>query len=152
MTWDNTESGYAATNGSTGNETILVSVDSGQTLTINVAATGSTPTYKNDGSGTVSVVAGQKTFTVEGLELNTEVTIVTANTTTVLHHTENASTSDGNGKYKITYAHSGGASVDVLVHHVDYVPDVNNSYNITLPSTDSSVKVNMTLDGNYENP
>lgn len=152
MSWDNTESGYASTSGSTGNETILVNVSTGETLTINVAATGSTPTYKNDGSGTVSVVAGQKNFVVEGLELNTEVTIVTAGTTTVLHHTENASTSDGNGKYKITYAHSGGASVDVLIHHVDYVPDVNNSYGLTLPSNDSSLKVAMTLDGNYENP
>jgi len=62
MAWDNLESGYAATDGSTGNETILVNVASGQTLTINVAATGSTPTIKNDGTGTVNVVAGQKTF------------------------------------------------------------------------------------------
>lgn len=62
MTWDNTANDYAATNGSTGNETILISVDTGITLTINVTDTASTPTYYNTGLGTVSVVAGQKTF------------------------------------------------------------------------------------------
>ncbi|MDA3941865.1 MAG: hypothetical protein PF693_21560 [Spirochaetia bacterium] len=60
MTWDNIDSGY--TDASSGNETILVSVDTGITLTINVAATGSTPTVYNTGLGTVNVVAGLKTF------------------------------------------------------------------------------------------
>ena len=64
VNWDNTESGYAATNGSTGNETILVNVASGQTLTINVASGASTPTIKNDGTGTVVVSAGTATLTV----------------------------------------------------------------------------------------
>lgn len=58
LNWDNFESGYAATNGSTGNETILVSVDTGITLTINVQTGASTPTIYNTGLGTVSVVAG----------------------------------------------------------------------------------------------
>ena len=62
--WDNSDSGYAATDGSTGNETILVSVDSGQTLTINVATGATTPTIYNTGLGTVSVVAGQVTLTI----------------------------------------------------------------------------------------
>lgn len=62
MTWDCTDSGYAATDGTTGNETILVDVDSGITLTINVSATGSTPTIHKTGLGTVTVVAGQKNF------------------------------------------------------------------------------------------
>ena len=56
-TWNSNDSGYAAVDGSTGNETILVSVDSGFTLTINVASGASTPTIKNDGLGTVTVVA-----------------------------------------------------------------------------------------------
>jgi len=62
MAWDNTDTGYASSDGSTGNETILVSVSSGFTLTINVSATATTPTIYNTGAGTVSVVAGQKTF------------------------------------------------------------------------------------------
>lgn len=62
MDWDNSDSGYASSDGTTGNETILVNVASGQTLTINVSATATTPTIKNDGTGTVTVVAGQKSF------------------------------------------------------------------------------------------
>ena len=63
LNWDNNDTDYAAANGATGNETILVSVDSGVTLTINVSDTGTVPTYYNTGLGTVNVVAGQKTFT-----------------------------------------------------------------------------------------
>ena len=65
QTWDNSDSGYAATDGSTGNETLLVNyTDTGADLTINVAAGASTPTVYNTGAGTVNVVAGQVTFKV----------------------------------------------------------------------------------------
>jgi hypothetical protein len=70
MDWDNTESGYVAGSAGagvddkspTGNETIICDVDDGFTLTINVAATGSTPSVGNIGLGDVDVVAGQRTF------------------------------------------------------------------------------------------
>jgi hypothetical protein len=70
MTWNNTESGYVAgTAGAsvddktpTGNETITCDVDSGFTLTINVAAGASTPSVANDGLGDVDVVVGQTNF------------------------------------------------------------------------------------------
>lgn len=64
MTWNNTAIGYAASNGSTGNEIILVNVTSGITLTINVSTGASTPTYYNTGTGTVDVVAGTVTTQV----------------------------------------------------------------------------------------
>lgn len=72
MNWNNTDSGYASTDGSTGNETILVNVASGQTLTVNVGSGYSTPTVKNDGAGTVSVVAGQVTTTITVKDVNTQ--------------------------------------------------------------------------------
>lgn len=56
MTWNNTESGYAAIDGSTGNETIYINVGSGS-LTINVSTGASTPTIRTAGA-TVTVVAG----------------------------------------------------------------------------------------------
>lgn len=70
MTWNNTESGYVAGSAGTGvddktptgNETITCDVDSGFTLTINVAAGASTPSVANDGLGDVDVVVGQTTF------------------------------------------------------------------------------------------
>jgi hypothetical protein len=64
MAWDCSDSGYAATDGSTGNETILVSVDSGQTLTINVNAGKTTPTINNVGAGTVVVLSGSVSINV----------------------------------------------------------------------------------------
>jgi hypothetical protein len=59
ISWSNNDSGYASSNGSTGNETILVSVATSQTLTINVGVGSSTPTIYNTGAGTVLVVSGQ---------------------------------------------------------------------------------------------
>lgn len=67
--WNCNTSGYAVSDGSTGDETILVSVNSGITLTINVAAGASTPSIKNDGPGTVTVVAGQVTLTVKCVDV-----------------------------------------------------------------------------------
>ncbi len=57
MSWNNDDNSYAITDGSTGNEVILVNVNSGITLTINKAAGSSTPTVYNTGTGTVNVVS-----------------------------------------------------------------------------------------------
>ena len=69
MSWDNTfDTGtYALVNGSTGNEVLKVNVDTGITLTINVADGATEPTFNNIGAGTVNVVTLQKTLTVAGL-------------------------------------------------------------------------------------
>lgn len=71
INWDNTLSGYVAgttgdpvTTGTSGNEAILCNVSASQKLTINVASGASIPSVKNDGTGTVAVVAGQVTLTV----------------------------------------------------------------------------------------
>jgi len=65
LSWKNTEAlhvvGTTGTNVGvtpTGNETILVSVDAGQILTINVGTGASIPSVANAGTGTVNVVAG----------------------------------------------------------------------------------------------
>lgn len=87
-----------------------------------------------------------------GLELNTEITYVDAGTADELFHVENASVSDGDGKYKTTYTHLGIDDVDILIHHVDYKPDISNIYGLTLPSADASVKIKMFDDENYYNP
>ena len=144
-------SGYAASNGSTGNEVLFN--DSGGAVTINIdGGSGVSNISVRNGTGASTTLVANYSFTITGLELNTEVTIVTAGTTTELFHVENATTSDGDGKYQVTYSHSGGASVDVLIHHVSYKPDLNNIYGFTLPSINSSVKVSMFDDDNYENP
>jgi hypothetical protein len=142
---------YASIDGVTGNEVIFN--DSGGAVTINIdGGSGVSNISVMNGSGASTTLVANYSFTVTGLELNTEVTIVTADTTTVLHHTENATTSDGSGKYQATYSHSGGATVDVLIHHVDYKPDISNIYGLTLASSNSSAKVSMFEDENYDNP
>ena len=144
-------SGYAASDGSTGDEAIFN--DSGGAVTINIdGGSGVSNISVRNGSGASTSLVANYSFTVTGLESGTEVTIVTSGTSTVLHHTESASTSDGDGKYQITYSHSGGASVDVLIHHIDYKPDISNIYGLTLPSTNSSAKAKQFADENYENP
>ena len=64
MNWSNYLTGYATSDGSSGNEAIKVNVAVSQTLTINVGAGYSTPSVYNTGSGTVSVVSGQVTTSV----------------------------------------------------------------------------------------
>lgn len=64
ISWDNTDSGYAATDGVTGNETIHITYNGGSTKDISVAAGASTPTVHNDGTGTVTVTAGLLTIRV----------------------------------------------------------------------------------------
>ena len=121
---------------------------SGSAITVNKLSGADPSTYE----GSTVTFSATYAHTITGLEQNTEVTYVTAGTTTELYHVENATVSDGDGKYKITYSHSGGASVDVLIHHVSYKPDISNIYGITLPNSDATVKVTMFADENYYNP
>jgi hypothetical protein len=124
--------------------------NSGGNVIINVSG-GDTPTYKN-GASAATTISASYNHILTGLELNTEVTYVTADTSTELYNVENATVSDGDGKYKTTYTHSGGASVDILIHHINYKPDISNIYGITLPNADTTVKVQLFEDENYYNP
>jgi len=62
MTWNSQAFDYAATDGSTGNETVLVNVAAGQTLTIN--NNGGGLTIMNTGSGSVNVISGAVTVRI----------------------------------------------------------------------------------------
>lgn len=71
MNWNNYDTGYAGSDGSTGNETIKVNVTTGQTLTINVGSGYSTPSIYNVNSAnsTVTVVSGQVTTTIHVVDV-----------------------------------------------------------------------------------
>ena len=142
VNWDNLEAGYAVINGSTGNETILVSVAAGQTLTINVAATGSTPTIKNDGTGTVTVVAGQKSFnfvvspSITGYEWRLyEDSGVPGELGTVLLAGEETASAD-NQSYSYTYS----VDTDVILQIMSAGYEEYNGY-FTLKNADQSITV-----------
>lgn len=77
FTWDNTATAYDAgstgspvTPTSTGNEAIYINIASGS-LTINVADGATIPSIRSAGA-TVNVVAGQRTFTVTVIDINTK--------------------------------------------------------------------------------
>lgn len=69
MTWNSEAIGYAATDGSTGNETVRVTVEAGQTLTINNEGSGLS--IKNDGPGNVEIISGAVTVRITAIANDT---------------------------------------------------------------------------------
>jgi len=149
--WGNTASGYAVANGATGNEVILVNVAAGQTLTINVSDGFVSPTYYNTGAGTVSVVAGQKTFTqtispIPSPNYEYRLYTVTAEgdmagaVEIVAEGEENATT----GSHSYTHSET-NQPIAVQVISNDYVERV---YYDTLQAADKSVTINLEVEDN----
>ena len=120
-TWNSILSGYVTgTSGTdvgvaaTGNEAILVSVASGQVLTISVADGATIPSVANTGLGTVDVVAGLVTLSV-ATQTGNEVRIRQGSYT--LQH--NQSIAGGIETYSYTYA--AGTKVTITVGAAGYV-------------------------------
>ena len=118
----------------------------GVPITANKLGTSDPTSY--DPSGDLVTFYASYSHTLVGLELNTEVTYALTGDRTVVFHVEDATVSDGTGKYKTVYTHGGGEIVDILVHHLDYQPDISCIYDITLPSTNTTVKISMFPDLN----
>ena len=152
MNWNNYLTGYAVSDGSSGNEAIKVSVASSQTLTINVGAGYSTPSVYNTGSGTVSVVSGQVTTSVtvqalsDGSDIfearvlvwatdasnkfyNASVTITGSGTTATVSHT-------GHGLVTGDYVIISGVTNDDDYNGVHQITKINDdSYSYTADET-----------------
>lgn len=134
----NTFNGYAATNGTTGNEAIFVNIATG-TVTINIAGGGSTPSIRTAGA-TVNVVSGA-TVTFTGLPTGTDVVILTAGTSTIL------SQIDSNPSSTYAWSYQGTPTVDVGFIKTGYV--VQYIRGLTLGTSDSNIPVSLSLDRNY---
>jgi hypothetical protein len=141
MTWQCTATGYASSNGSSGNEVIKVNVASGQTLTINVAAGYSAPSYYNLGTGTVSVITGQTTITIAAqVSLSgAEVRIYDDDGATGSFGTElDGVESNPASTYQYTGTQANGIIIQVmLAGYEEYlqtytIPSVDTTLNITL--------------------
>lgn len=118
------------------------------TVTINLNgcttdAAGSVFSYRSDGA--TVVVASSYLLTLTDIPTGVQVTIVNSSTRTELQHTVSTGAD-------ITYAHSGGETVDILLMSNAYDPNASDIYNLTLPNNDSSIKFQMTDDPNYDNP
>lgn len=120
---------------------------------VNNTSGGSVSIAKTNGSNPNSYTGSTVTFTASfthtltGIEENTEITYVRTSDDTVLYHVENVSATG-----TTQYTHGGGETVNILVHHLDYLPDVSCIYDLTLPNSDASVKIQQFADPNYVNP
>ncbi len=113
------------------------------TIIVNLTNMGTDPTYKTDGV-IVSFVASY-TLTLTGIASGVQTTIVNSSTRVELQN----STSTG---VDITYTHSGGEIVDILFMANDYDPLGSDIYDLTLPSSDSSIPISIADERNYVNP
>jgi hypothetical protein len=130
--------GYAASDGSTGNEAIYVNIATGS-MTINISGGGSTPSIRTAGA-TVTVVSGA-TVTFTGLPTGTDIVILTAGTSTILLQV------DAYAGTSYAWGYSGTPTVDVGFIKAGYVPQYIR--NLTLGSTDASIPVSLVVDRNY---
>jgi hypothetical protein len=129
--------GYAASNGSTGNEAIYVNIASG-TVTLTVSG-GNSPSIRTAGA-TVNVVSGA-TVTFTDLPTGTDIVILTAGTTTILQQI------DQNPGTSYAWGYSGTPTVDVGFIKPGYVPRYIRG--LALGSSDSSIPIGLTSDRNY---
>lgn len=140
VSWDNTDTGYAATDGSTGNETIIVDVYGAITLTINVSDTATTPTIYNTGAGTVNVVAEQKTLTFTDLPDGVEARIRQGSFSIFYV----ASATGGTEAY--SYSYVAGTLVQITVGGSGYV---RQTVQRTLENANSSISFALEPDPSY---
>lgn len=135
-----TFTGYAASNGSTGNETIYVNLASG-TVNISVDSSVSVRTA----GATVNVTVGQKTLTLTGIVSGSDVVILTAGTDTVL--TSNDGATNPVTSFQYTYSYAANTFVDIAVYKAGYVPYIVRSY--LLENASGSLPVAQVVDRNY---
>jgi len=133
-----TFSGYAGTNGSTGNEAVYVNIGSG-TVTI----TSDTDFSYRTAGATVVKNIGQKTLTISNVIAGSDIVIKSAGTTTKLQDDQDiAGTST-----TYSYTFSAGTFVDIAVYAEGYVPFYVN--NFELGPDGGSIQVSQSVDRNY---
>jgi hypothetical protein len=137
----NTFSGYAASDGSTGNEAIYVNIATG-TMTITITGGGSTPSIRTAGC-TVTVV-NNVVLTVTGIVTGSDVVIYEAGTTTVLDSEQNIAGTT----FEYTYpGGDAGDDIDVGVFLAGYRPFYIRAYE--LAATDASLPAAQQIDRDY---
>lgn len=117
---------------------------SGSAITVSKEG-GSDPSTYDTGGSSVTFTASF-TLTLTDLITGTQVTIVNSSTRTELQN------SIVGGTGIVTYSHSGGETVDILIVDLDYDPNVSSIYDLTLPNSDSTIKIGQIDDPNYVNP
>ena len=114
---------------------------SGSAITISKTNLSDPSTY----TGSSVTFSASYNHILTGMAQYTEVTYLTAGTTTELYHVE-----DVGAGGSTTYVHSGGASVDIHIFHVDYEPIYIDG--LTLPNDNATIPISQVADNVYENP
>jgi len=123
--------------------TLDINNTSGGTVTINVLNTVNPPsTYSGDTDITVS--ASHK---LTGMKQYSEVTYIETGTENVLFHVEDV---DGTGETEYAYNATVEKTVDIQIHHLDYVPILVP--NVTLTAVGGSIPITQAKDRTYHNP
>lgn len=140
-----TFTGYASSDGSTGNEAIYVNIGSGS-MTITITSGGSVPSIRTAGA-TVNVVSA-RTITYTGMRDNTEVRVYTTGTTTELAGIESATDGSTNNR-SFAYSLAVGTVVDVRINNVTYENISIIAYTV---AADAAIPIAQRFDRNYANP
>jgi hypothetical protein len=136
----NTFTGYAASDGITGNEAIYVNIATGN-MTITITGGGSTPSIRT--AGATVTVSNPKTLTLTGLIDGSDISILTAGTTT-----ERVNVQGNSGTtYQHQYTYSASDYIDIGVFKEGYVPYYIRNY--TLANADASLPVSQVVDRAY---
>lgn len=116
-----TFTGYAGTNGSTGNEAIYVNIASGS-MTISITGGGTTPSIRTAGA-TVTVV-NNITLTLTGLQTGSDIVVLTAGTSTERVNVD----ANSGSTYDFTYTYAASDYVDIGVFKAGYKPYYVRTY------------------------
>jgi len=144
---ENDVSGYATTDGTTGNEVFYN--NSGGAVTLNKVGGAGTVSIRN-GAGASTTLNVTSTTTLTGLKDFTEIRVIQAGTNTELAGIENVvSASVGANDNSFAFTLTVGTNTRIVVHSLQYE---YLAIDYTIPSTNQSVPVQQRFDRNYTNP
>jgi hypothetical protein len=134
--------GYAATSGTSGNE--MVYNTSGGAVTISVIS-GDVPTFRNSGSSSTTVISGQRSFVLTGLQAGTEVRIYNSTTDAAIAGTETSTST-----FTYNYTYTADVPIYVVIFHLSYLPI--RLVGLTLGDANQSIPIQQQTDRVYYNP
>lgn len=169
-TYAASSAGPNASSSSGDSEALLVNVNSGQTLTISVSAGASTPTVRNIGPGSVSIVGASVYFELTNIKDGTEIRLIDIDSSPPLEiagaelvggspqdinngsGTVTITESPDNNTFRYTYQYSTDVNMLVQVVSTEYEILNLSGGEYFLGNTSKSFPVAQVLDRNYNNP
>lgn len=138
----NTFTGYAGSDGSTGNEAIYVNIASG-TVTINILGGVATPSVRT--AGATIVKNNNRTVTLTGLKNPSEVRVFSAGTQTEISGTGAENVTSGTHAFSVAV----GTDVDIVILALGYQNMRILTYSV---DADATLPISQVLDRQYANP